>query len=265
MPGANDPTVEDLAREARQCETRGEWAEALDAYEEIERRGKATVEHLASMGVCLLQSRQRQDARRIWLRAYEMNIDFAPVVELLDKNFPGWEKTIAARFAPPKAPPASPPSPSPSPGSPPPPPPPNAGPNDATTVNLTSRTIQPPGQATTQSGGGRPAAAGSQPAARSAEQRRDAADRDEDRRTASLEKSFGRRMPANSADEDESPQERTGSLRPSTRPAPASAAAGAARPAPRAASDAQGPQLPQINWDFVMADALAESGEGTRH
>ena len=221
-----EPNVEELAGEARQREQRGEFAEALDFYEEIDRRGAINVEHLMAMGNCYLQTRQRQDARKTWLRAFALAPDHQPVIDLRNRHFKGWEKALApkgassAEFAPP----------------PPPPVPPGGG---SSTITLTVET--------SSSGLGRQAKpaplheeepASNQTAARGPVQRP---------------------VPRADEDEEDSILERTGSLRPAARPMPQQAAP-AARPVPPTANRPfAGSHLPPVNWDYVMADAMVES------
>lgn len=249
-----EPKISELAEAAAHATKRGEWAEALDYYEEIERRGASTAEHVTAMGNCYLNLRQRQDARKTWLRAFEMNPNYEPAVDLLNKNFKGWERLLGT-----KKPAAAAPPPPPGSSAPPPPPPGSGGPPPAPggrnaedtgggTLNLTVTTIRPGGAA------------------------QSARDRAEDRQTASLEETFGRRTPpARQRDDEEISQERTASLRPSPprpgapppgRPAPGRAEASGARPTPSSGGDGQsGREMPTINWEFVMADAMAETGK----
>lgn len=103
------PTFEQLLREAHECQKTGDFAEALDLYEEIDRRGLAGPAELHAMAVCYLQVRQRQTARQTWLRALELQPDFQPAIEQLDRHFKGWERPQPRRTPDNAVPPPSPP------------------------------------------------------------------------------------------------------------------------------------------------------------
>lgn len=141
---------EQLISQALACEKAGNFNEALDIYEELERRGAATPELLVAQGHCLLKTRQRQNAMDLWFRVLQLQPDFPPVVEALNQYFPNWEgrfqKFVARgqRVAPREATP--PPRPIPSSAAPSdlPPPPPPATPAPAPSVSLTVETVTPP-------------------------------------------------------------------------------------------------------------------------
>lgn len=80
-----------LESEAHECERSGDSLGALDIYEEIVRRGWANSKHLTALGYCYIKSRQRQNAKEIWLRALELEPGDKLCREALDKHFPGWE------------------------------------------------------------------------------------------------------------------------------------------------------------------------------
>lgn len=102
-----------LEAEARQCEQRQEYLEALDGYEEIERKGWARSGHLARKAFCLIKLRRKQDARKVLIHVFDSDPGCQEAISLLDEHFPGWEKTIQPASAPAAAPPrpAAPPAP----------------------------------------------------------------------------------------------------------------------------------------------------------
>lgn len=93
----NPQVLKKLDDAAAECERADDFLGALDIYEEIERRGWSQARHLTGLGYCYFKNRQRQNAKEIWLRALEMDADFGPAQEALDKLFPGWKKQAQAK------------------------------------------------------------------------------------------------------------------------------------------------------------------------
>jgi hypothetical protein len=85
-----------LEEELKQAMMREEYLDAIDVFEEIEKKGLTQPRHLLGWGECLVKLRRKQDARQKWLAAYQMDSSFQPVIKQLDENFPGWKKTIPA-------------------------------------------------------------------------------------------------------------------------------------------------------------------------
>ena len=149
-------SVDQLEKQALALEKAGNVADALDLYEEIDRRGAATAQHLVQLGNCLLKSRQRQNAMDTWFRVLQMQPNYPPAVEALNQYFPNWEgrfeKFVArgsrvTREATPPPRPLTPAAHGEDPP-PPPPPPPSATATTAPKVSLTvENVVQPPRQA----------------------------------------------------------------------------------------------------------------------
>lgn len=98
MSNPVDPAaLKKLESEAVACERQNDFVGALDVYEEIDRNGWSTPRHLLALGECYMRARQRQNARESWLRAWQADSSLTDVVTLLDRFFPGWEKTVARR------------------------------------------------------------------------------------------------------------------------------------------------------------------------
>jgi hypothetical protein len=227
---SEDPRVARALDEARKCEQRGEHAEALDCYEEIVRLGAETPEILTAMGGCYMRTRQRQNARQCWLRAFEKNPNHKPAVEQLDRYFQGWEKTISVT-PPHKA--DSPP--------PPPPAPHGASASDRTKLSISFESA-PPAERTPPR-------------------------RPSDETYITEEDIFGGAL-----ERPQPPPPRPAPGRPSGEPfrnpfdkpagRPMPSRPAPQRPVPAAAgraSQGYGEELPPVNWDFIMADAIVEA------
>lgn len=78
----------------KKCAKRNDFVGALDALEEIDRHGWAGAEHLTALGHALLRNRRRQDAKEVWVRATEMDPDYAGARQALDQYFPGWQRRL---------------------------------------------------------------------------------------------------------------------------------------------------------------------------
>lgn len=101
-PRANPEEIRKLEQELRELFARENYAEALDVYDEIERLGVLRPAHLVGKGQCLLKLRRKQDAKRAFVRAFDLDANFQPAQHMLDQHFPGWEKTyVAPEAAPP--------------------------------------------------------------------------------------------------------------------------------------------------------------------
>lgn len=98
---------------ATECERTDDWLGALDIYEELVRRGWAGAKHLTGLGHCYLKNRQRQNAKETWLEAFELDPNFQPVLDALDKFFAGWDNEVPTRKPLHKSAPAAPPPPPP--------------------------------------------------------------------------------------------------------------------------------------------------------
>jgi hypothetical protein len=145
-------TPQALIEEARRLMSRDAYPSALDCYEELDRRGLANAEHLMTMGTCYMHVRQRQDARKAWMRAVDLDPGHQAAIDALDQNFRGWRKTRPA------------PEPTsttlstsmPAEAGPPPPPPPSLAPASANSNawDLSAETILPPDRMATVADGG---------------------------------------------------------------------------------------------------------------
>lgn len=107
MSIAPNEDLHNLEERVRQAEMHDDLLEAVEVFEEIEKRGWMKPDHYVQMGKHLVKLRRKQDARQAWIRAYQMDAS-SPAVQLLDENFPGWKKSIPA---PQPAKPAAPPRP----------------------------------------------------------------------------------------------------------------------------------------------------------
>ncbi|MEN6625075.1 MAG: hypothetical protein ABFD69_02485 [Candidatus Sumerlaeia bacterium] len=104
-----DPTaLQKLEKEAMECERQNDFVSALDIYEEIDRNGWSSPRHLLALGECYMHARQRQNAREAWIRAFEADSSMNEVIQLLDRYFPGWEKTAVKHHGQEEAPPPPP-------------------------------------------------------------------------------------------------------------------------------------------------------------
>src|SRR5437588_255462 len=92
----NPQALQQLESDLAAAQKRGDHLEALDILEDLSHRGWASARHYFLMGNCYLEVRQRQDAKRCWLKAFDLDPNLNGLQQGLDKQFPGWEKEAAA-------------------------------------------------------------------------------------------------------------------------------------------------------------------------
>ena len=89
----NADELKRLEQEAAECAHNGDSLGALDTYEEMVRKGLAQARHMTALGHCYIDNRQRQNAKTIWMRAFDLDPNYEPCIEALDHYFSGWEKS----------------------------------------------------------------------------------------------------------------------------------------------------------------------------
>ena len=93
----NAPPDPKAIQEALRLEKADNHIDAMDIYEDLNRRGWATAAHLTALGNCYVKNRQRQDAQRVWMHALELNAEHQPAIEALDRYFPKWRKKTKSK------------------------------------------------------------------------------------------------------------------------------------------------------------------------
>jgi hypothetical protein len=227
MTGDHTELLKRLEEEAIAGEKKGEYVEAIDCLEKIRKLGLARQNHLIALSRCYIAARQRQDARRLLVQIWEDDPSSEEIVDLLDKNFPGWEKRAGGGKPPVPRADATSVSQQVMPGdrtsmSMPPPPPEDTG--GGGTVNLTVETIAAPGEEPT------------------GPRERIRLDDESPSHTGSIRPTQSKPMPAAS---------RAREL----------AGTGAARPQP---DQWAGGEMPPVRWDWVLQDAIAEGPKKQR-